>query len=294
MIAKKELPVIIGVGISPGMVLENQPGQPTRGMRYNRSFEFDGTNDYFPNYVINELLPAVEQLKTQNGREIHISPNPNDRMTMGMSSGGIGAFTLAWLRPDQFRRVYSIIGTFVPMRGGNEYPVLIRKTEPKPIRVFLEDGTNDAWNPVFGMWYDANLNMESALRFAGYDVAHAWGTHGHDDSAGKAVFPDVMRWLWRDYPNAITPLHSENDWLCQLVLPGEVWQKIAPTCQGATSLATDAKGDVYLSDAPANSITRISADGSATSFLAMRRRWRARASVPTAAFMAACRVRRRS
>jgi gluconolactonase len=268
LMAEKAMPVAIVIGISPGMAFENQPGKLQRPMRYIRSFEFDGTNDYFPNYVLNELLPAVEQVKTQNGRAIHLSRDGNDHAVMGASSGGIGAFTLAWQRPDQFRRVFSMIGTFVPMRGGNEYAPLVRKTESKPIRIFLEDGSIDAWSTDFGMWYDANLALESALTFAGYDVAHAWGTHGHDSGPGTTILPDVLRWLWRDYPAPIVAGVSQNYRLSQVVAPNEGWQKIGQTFQNATGLTAAPNGDVYLSDAPAKTIYRIGGDGKPASFLA--------------------------
>ncbi len=163
LIASKEVPVIIGVGISSGTIWKDPPGTPDRrASRFNRSFEFDSINDHFPDFVLNELLPAVKKLTTSNGRAIKISSEGNDHAATGGSTGGIGSFTLAWRRPDQFTRVYSVIGTFVAMRGGNEYPALIRKTDPKPIRIFLEDGSTDTWNPLFGSWWDANLNMESA------------------------------------------------------------------------------------------------------------------------------------
>ena len=191
---------------------------------------------------------------------------------MGMSSGGIAAFGLAWQRPDQFRRVYSAIGTFVPMRGGNEYAPLVRKTESKPIRIFLEDGSTDAWSTDFGMWYDANLALESALTFAGYDVAHAWGTHGHDGGPGTTILPDVMRWLWRDYPAPIVAGVSQNWRLSQAIAPNEGWQKIGQTFQSATGLAAAPNGDVYLSDAPAKTIYKIGADGKASTFLRMHRK----------------------
>ena len=218
--------------------------------------------------MINELIPAVEKLKTKNGREIHLSHDGNDHAASGMSSGGIGAFTLAWMRPDQFRRVYSMIGTFVPMRGGNEYAPLIRKTEPKPIRIFLEDGSIDSWNPAFGMWYDANLAMESALKYAGYDVAHAWGTHGHDAGPGMTVLPDVLRWLWRGYPAPITPGISQNYKQSEVLAGNEGWQKLGQAFKGATALAAAPNGDVYISDAAAGTICRIGADGNAVKFLA--------------------------
>ena len=260
LIASKEIPVMIAIGISPGFI--QGPGTPKpRTYRFNRSYEFDSTNDHFPDFVINEMLPKVQTLTTKDGRPVRISPDGNDHAATGASTGGIGSFTLAWRRPDQFTRVYDVIGTFVSMRGGHEYPALIRKTDPKPIRIFLEDGSADAWNPLFGSWYDANVNMESALTFSGYDVAHAWGTHGHDGRAGSAIFADVMRWLWRDYPARITPGISKNSTLQEITLPGEGWQKIPQDFQSAAGLAANAKGEVYFSDTAAGTIYRLGADG---------------------------------
>lgn len=271
LIAKKEVPVMIGVGITPGTIWKDPPGTRNRAaFRYNRSYEFDSTNDHFPDYVLNELLPAVQKLKTKDGRQVRISPDANDHAATGGSTGGIGSFTLAWRRPDQFTRVYSVIGTFVSMRGGNEYPVLIRKTDPKPMRIFLEDGSADAWNPLFGSWYDANLNMESALTFAGYDVAHAWGTHGHDGRPGQVIFPDVMRWLWRDYPARVRSGISKNSTLEEISRPGEGWEKTPREFQSATGLAADKKGDVYLADSAAGGIYRVDAEGRAEVFLRQR------------------------
>ena len=261
LIAKKDIPILIGVGITPGTVWKNPAGTPNRrAARFNRSYEFDSVNDRFPEFVLNELLPAVSQLKTHDGRAINISPNGNDHAVTGASTGGIGSFTLAWRRPDQFTRVYSEIGTFVSMRGGHEYPALIRKTEPKPLRIFLEDGSADAWNPLFGSWYEANLSMESALTFAGYDVAHTWGAHGHDSHPGQVILPDVLRWLWRDYPAPVKAGTSQNSTLQEITSPTEGWRKIAQSFQSASGLSANTNGDVYLSDAPAKTIYRIGAD----------------------------------
>ncbi len=265
LIASREVPVMIGVGISPGAIWEDPGGTPNRrAYRFDRSYEFDSMNGHFPEFVLEEVLPAVQKLKTHDGRAIKLSGDGNDHAATGASTGGIGSFTLAWRRPDQFTRVYSVIGTFVSMRGGNEYPVLIRKTDPKPIRVFLEDGSGDAWNPLFGSWYDANLNMESALKFAGYDVAHAWGRHGHDGRPGQVIFPDVMRWLWRDYPAPIQSGVSQNSTLEEITMPNEGWRKVSQAFHSAVGLAADNKGDVYVSDASDNrdrtSIYRVGGD----------------------------------
>ncbi len=268
LIARREVPVIIAVGIVPGTIWKDPPGTPKRAaFRFNRSYEFDSLNDHFPDYVLNELLPAVQKLKTADGRPVRISADANDHAATGGSTGGIGSFTLAWRRPDQFTRVYSVIGTFVSMRGGHEYPALVRKTEPKPIRIFLEDGSTDAWNPLFGSWFDANLNLESALTFAGYDVAHAWGTHGHDGRPGQVIFADVMRWLWRDYPAPVKQGTSQNSTLREITLPGEAWRTIPQTFRAAASLAANSKGDVYLSDPAAATIYRIGAGGDPAVFL---------------------------
>ena len=267
LIARQEVPVIVGVGIVPGTIWKDPPGSPQRAAaRFNRSYEFDSTNDHFPDYVLNELLPAVQKLKTRDGRPIRLSTDGKDHAATGGSTGAIGSFTLAWRRPDQFTRVYSVIGTFVSMRGGNEYPALIRKTDPKPIRIFLEDGSADAWNPLFGTWFDANLNIESALTFSGYDVAHVWGTHGHDGRPGQVIFPDVMRWLWRGHPAPVASGISQNSTLQEITLPGEPWRAIPLSLRDAAGLAADAKGDVYLSDSPAG-IYRIAGDGAPSIFL---------------------------
>ena len=143
------------------------------------------------------MLPYVA--KTHG---LTLSSDPNDRAIAGNSSGAIAAFAAAWQRPDAFRRVFSAIGTYVGLRGGNEFPVLIRKTEPKPIRVFLQDGRNDL-NNYTGNWFIANQDMLSALEFAGYDVRHEWGDGEHNSRHATAIFPDVLRWLWRDWPSPI-------------------------------------------------------------------------------------------
>jgi sugar lactone lactonase YvrE len=268
LIAKNEIPVMIGIGISPGTVWRPADGtSQRRAVRFNRSYEFDSVNNNVPNYVLDELLPTVEKLTTRDGRAIHLSRVGNDHAVTGGSTGGIGAFTLAWRRPDQFTRVYSVIGTFVSMRGGHEYPALIRKTDPKPIRVFLEDGSTDAWNPLFGSWYAANLEMESALSFSGYDVAHAWGVHGHTGRPGQIIFPDVLRWLWRDYPSPINAGISKNSTLQQITVPGQGWKQYPQSFQSAAGLTADTNGVVYLADASAGAIYRINSSSNATVFL---------------------------
>ncbi|MBQ5608787.1 MAG: SMP-30/gluconolactonase/LRE family protein [Rikenellaceae bacterium] len=216
LIATGQMPVTIGVFVNPGVVRDAEGGV----IRYNRSNEFDRTDGTFARFLIEELLPDVERQTTTDGRPIHLSTDPNDCAIAGSSSGGICAFTAAWARPDRFGRVFSAVGTYVSMRGGNEYQAVIRKTEPKPLRIFLQDGLYDVWNGIFGDWYEANILVESALNFSGYEVAHTWGRGGHSNTHANRVFPDVMRWLWKGWPRAVQAGRSQNDML-SAILPDE-------------------------------------------------------------------------
>lgn len=247
LINQREIPVLIGVGISPGTV---PSASPPMNPRFNRSFEFDGLNGDLARLVLEEVLPEVERRKTPDGIPILLSNDPNDRCTGGASTGGIGAFTLCWERPDAFRRVFSAIGTFVGMRGGDRYPVLVRKTEPKPLRVFLQDGSLDQWmgGPEMGDWWMSNQAMERALRFAGYEVGHAWGEGAHDQRHADAVFPDAMRWLWKDWPQPVAAGQSGNLFLQAIVQPGEAWQALDGEHRAGSILAVDPQGDVFVHD----------------------------------------------
>ena len=197
LINKKEMPVTIGVWAAPGKVIA--ANADTAQDRFNRSYEYDGLGDNYVRFLLEELLPEVETKKATDGRAIKLSHNGNDRAIGGQSSGAIAAFTAAWERPAEFSRVFTVIGTFVGLRGGEAYQTLIRKYEPKPIRVFLQDGSNDN-NTAGGDWWMANQTMERALVFSGYEVNHVWGDGAHSGKQAASVFPDVMRWLWKDWP----------------------------------------------------------------------------------------------
>jgi len=199
LIHKKEMPVVIGVFVRPGEV----PAINDKALiRYNRSYEYDGLGDNYARFLLEELLPDVEKKSTKDGRAIKLSKDGNDRAIGGSSSGAVCAFTAAWERPDAFRRVFSAIGTYVGLRGANVYPTLIRKYEPKPLRVFLQDGKNDL-NIYGGDWWMANQEMKRALKFAGYEVNHEWGEGGHDGKHATKIFPEAMKWLWKDWPAPI-------------------------------------------------------------------------------------------
>src|SRR5262245_48380201 len=220
LIHKKEIPPMIGIFVMHGRV----KALSTNALdRFNRSYEYDGLGDNYVSFLLDELLPHIVA-----EQKLNLSTNPNDFAIAGASSGAICAFSAAWERPDAFRRVFTSIGTFVGLRGGNNYPILIRKTEPKPIRIFMQDGSNDL-NIYGGNWFLANQEMLSAFEFAGYDVNHVWGDGGHNGKHATAIFPDAMRWLWRDYPKPIVANAANNSHqpIMEILIPGEDWQVVS-------------------------------------------------------------------
>lgn len=221
LMATGDMPVTIGVFIQPGVIKDSDGNV----IRYNRSNEFDRTDGRFASFIETEILPMVESLKTSDGRQVLISHDANDRAISGASSSGIASFNVAWQRPDLFSRVYTTCGTFVAMRGGNELPALVRKSEPKPIRVYIHDGSNDAWNPLFGHWYEYNRLMASALEFAGYEHHAKWDDGNHSIRNGSRLFPEAMRYLWKDYPKRVDAGTSQNNMLTGLLIPGEQWRE---------------------------------------------------------------------
>lgn len=259
LIYKKEMPVTVGVFVSPGRVLAANAQSSLD--RFNRSFEYDGLGDAYARFILDEILPAVGKLVTSDGRAIHLSNNGNDRAIGGSSSGAICAFTAAWERPDAFSRVFSAIGTYVGLRGGDRYATLVRKTEPKPIRVFLQDGSSDL-NIYAGDWWKANETMERALTFAGYELNHAWGEDGHSGKHGTSIFPDVMRWLWKGWPQKVQPGISKNAFITDIFSPGSDWELVGQGYAFTEGTAANAAGEVYFQDIPNSKTYRIIGEGS--------------------------------
>lgn len=205
LIAKKEMPVTIGVFINPGNIPAAEPGQKGRS---NRSYEYDSLGDAYTRFLLEELLPEME-------KKWKLTKDPAGRCTVGISSGGIAAFTVAWERPDSFGKVISHIGSFTNIRGGHVYPALVRKMAKEPaatapeaertrwaqiqkLRVFLQDGSNDLDN-LHGNWPLSNQEMFAALKFTKIDCDFVLGDGGHSGKHGGALLPETMRWLWRDY-----------------------------------------------------------------------------------------------
>jgi len=258
LIYKKEMPVTIGVFVTPGKVVAANGTESAD--RFNRSFEYDGLGNAYAKFILNELLPEVEKQKAGDGRVIRLSKSGNDRAIGGSSSGAVCAFTAAWEFPDQFSRVFSAIGTYVGLRGADRYPSLIRKYEPKPIRIFLQDGANDL-NIYGGDWFKANEMMERALTFAGYEVNHVWGEEGHSGNQGTALFPDAMRWLWKDWPKPVTAGASKNQFLSDLLIPGAGWELVGEGYTFTEGTGVNAKGEVFFQDIANSKTYKVGLDG---------------------------------
>jgi CubicO group peptidase (beta-lactamase class C family)/predicted alpha/beta superfamily hydrolase len=194
LIHKKEMPVTLGIFVTPGQRGEEFPESIGTGNPNNRSLEYDSLGDAYARFLVDELLPEV-------GKTYKLTDDPEGRAIGGASSGAICAFTVAWERPDEFRKVISLIGSFTDLRGGHVYPDLIREADKKPIRVFLQDGVNDNRNARRPErdWHVQNQAMVAALEAKGYDLKYVFGEGGHSDNHGGALLPDILRWLWRDY-----------------------------------------------------------------------------------------------
>ncbi len=195
LIAKKEMPVTIGIFVTPGQRGEEFPEKALTGNANNRSIEYDSLGDAYARFLVDEMLPEV-------GKSYNLTKDPEGRAIGGASSGAICAFNVAWERPDQFRKVISLIGSFTDLRGGHVFPEMVKNADRKPIRVFVQDGTKDNRNTknVKRDWHLQNRLMVAALQEKGYDMAYVFGEGTHSDNHGGAIMPEILRWLWRDYP----------------------------------------------------------------------------------------------
>ncbi len=223
LLYRREIPVMIVVFINPGRT----PAQPQAtatewgDKTTNRPQEYNALDDKYARVIVDELLPVLQS-------RYAISRNPDERAIGGASSGAIAAFTVAWNRPDQFHKVLSTIGSFTNIRGGHVYPDLIRAADRKPLRVYLLDGVNDnrgmsrsdppKYDPARD-WHAQNIRMQAALAEKGYDVNYCWGIGRHSQKQAGLMLPEMMRWLWRDYPRTDDPHDASNRGLFTVEAP---------------------------------------------------------------------------
>lgn len=189
LIAQGKMPVTIGLFINPGHD-KTKPAPESPWRASNRSFEYDDVSSTYADFLIKEMIPEL-------GKLYSISDDPKMRAIGGLSSGGICAFSAAWFHPDSFHKVLSHYGSFTDIRGGHNYPPMIRKTDKKDIKIFMQDGSNDLDNQ-HGNWWLANLQMESALKFKDYEYEFVGGTGGHTGDHAGSILPESLAWLWSD------------------------------------------------------------------------------------------------
>jgi enterochelin esterase-like enzyme len=205
LIYRREVPIMLAVFSTPG----RRPDQPEPTLKEwgdrttNRPTEYNSLDDRYARVIVDELMPALS-------REYAISKDPGDHGIGGASSGAIAAFTVAWHRPDHFRKVLSLIGSFVNLRGGHAYADIVRKSDRKPLRIYLQDGRNDHRGrrgegeyDETRDWFLQNVRLMEALRDKGYDLNYSWGIGRHSQKHGGAILPDMLRWLWRDHPVSV-------------------------------------------------------------------------------------------
>jgi enterochelin esterase family protein len=204
---RREIPVMIAVFINPG----RRPDQPEPNAANfgdgttNRGMEYNELNDKYARVIVDELMPKLY-------KEYSISKDPNQHAIGGVSSGGIAAFTVAWERPDDFRKVFTTVGSFTNIRGGDAYPEVIRKSAKKPIRIFMQDGRNDnralAVDGTYNErrdWFLQNSRMVQAFMDKGYDLNYNFSIGKHGLKQGGYQLPEMMRWLWRDQAVSTDP-----------------------------------------------------------------------------------------
>ena len=272
LIARKEMPVTIGVFVNPGVIpslagaakAKDAKGADVPPLpRMNRAFEYDSPTDQNVRFLLDELLPEATE-------GLNVVKDGNGRAVVGSSSGGIAAFVAAWERPGEFSRVVSFVGSYASLRGGNQLPGIVRKTEGKPIRVFLQDGSND--QDIFaGSWWVGNNDLMAALRFAGYDYQFVAGDGGHNGKHGGSVLPDALRYIWKDYPAPVAKPQFQNakdkrNAVGEVLIPGEEWQLVAEGLKGSEGPAADAAGNVYFTESGVGKIHKITPDGKVTPF----------------------------
>ncbi len=277
LIARGDLPPLIGIFIDPGVLPTTPENSATAQNRYERIFEYDNISDRFSSFLEAELIPEV-------GKKYNLSKNPDDHAISGVSTGAVGAFVAAWHRPDMFHRVLSFIGTFVSLKGADTLPAAIRRTEPKPIRVYLQAGKNDhtSADQPFGVFYGGswpmnNQVMYDALRFSGYDVKFNLGEEGHNMKHGAAIMPEALTWLWRDYPKPVVAREPaalskpDSGWeprgnVFTVISADKQWEQVGGSYGAVSSPAGDKDGNVYFADSKASRVYKADPSGKVTTF----------------------------
>lgn len=251
LIASGAMPPTVGVFVNPGVLPAQNPD--SQQARFNRGYEYDALGDRYVRFLAEELLPEV-------AKSVKLTSDPNLRAIGGSSSGAICAFTAAWNRPDLFRRVLSYIGSYVNLRGGDWYGDIVRKVEPKPLRVYLQDGSGDL-NIYSGSWWMANQTLAASLEYAGYDVTFERGTDGHNSNHSSRVFTQSLEWLWANWRQPIVASKgapkAERHFVTEILDPAADWEELSSGHGFTEGPAVDAQGNVYFTDVRLDRIHKI-------------------------------------
>jgi hypothetical protein len=201
MIADHRLPSMVAIMIDSG-------GGDAQGSQ--RGLEYDTMSGKYAEYVETEVLPRIT-------RDYHVefSKDPNARMTMGGSSGGACALSMAWYHPDLYHRVLTYSGTYVNQQspynaetphGAWEYHEhLIKKEGRKPIRLWMEVGARDLRpddpEATLHNWPYANYRMAQELKAKGYHYQFVWAKEAYhvDGSVVRETLPAALEWVWKGY-----------------------------------------------------------------------------------------------
>ena len=194
LIANGELDPLVGVFVNPGIPAGVEP--PKDGERASarimqqRSIEYDTCNERYAEFLQRDVLAFVV-------RELglDITADASSARFAGYRAGGYARSTRPSMPPRRSGTSSATAARSPTSAAENQYPYLIRSTERKPIKVFLQSGERDA-NIILGSWPLANREVAAALEYAGYDFRFEFGTGGHNLRHGGALFAETLRWLW--------------------------------------------------------------------------------------------------
>ena len=188
LLAEKKIPVVIYVFVSPG----------TLNGKSLRSIQYDTVSDKYWQYLNQDILPEVYA-------KYNVRRDAYSRAIQGQSSGGIAAFTVAFNHPEEFSRVYTVVGSFTALQwkpgeqdGGNIMPFKVRREPKRNLRVWTSDGSEDQ-EAGSGSWPLQNIQLANSLKLRGYDFHFSFGGNTHNASLAASELPECLTWLWRDY-----------------------------------------------------------------------------------------------
>ncbi len=205
LIAEGKVPVMIAISIGNG-------SGDAQGSQ--RGLEYDTMSGLYAEFVEKEILPLVE-----NKCRVKLTKDPAGRASMGGSSGGSCALIMAWYHPEWYHRVLTYSGTYInqawpynpktPHGAWEFHEHLIAKSRRKPLRIWMEVGDQDLYNPNVMRddmhdWVLANENIAKVLAAKGYPYQFIFARNAKhvDGKVKKQTLPEALEWLWKDYQPA--------------------------------------------------------------------------------------------